>query len=128
MTLFRFILALVLAGGGCLFMLLAGVGLLRMPDLLTRMHASSKAATLGAALVVAAVAVAMWDWAIALRAMLVSIFLLITAPVAAHAIARAAYFTGVPLAEETVMDELAGRYDQDTHELSGTSAHPRATG
>jgi multicomponent Na+:H+ antiporter subunit G len=128
MTLFRLILALVLAAGGCLFMLLAAVGLVRMPDVLTRMHASSKAATLGAALVVAAVAVTMWDWAIALRATLVSLFLLITAPVAAHAIARASYLAGVPLAEETVMDELAGRYDQDTHELSGTSADPTGAG
>lgn len=127
MTLVRFALALVLAGGGCLFMLLAAVGLLRMPDVLTRMHASSKAATLGAALVVAAVAVALWDAAIALRAMLISLFLLITAPVAAQAIARAAYISGVPLAEETVLDELAGRYDPDTGELSGTDGDPTGT-
>lgn len=120
----RLAIALVLAGSGCLFMLLAGVGLLRMPDFLTRMHASSKAATLGAALVVAAVAIALWDGAVALRALLVSLFLLITAPVAAHAIARAGYISGVPLAEETVVDELAGRYDQDTHELAGTAAGP----
>lgn len=122
MTTLRLAAAMVLAGGGCLFMLLAGVGLLRMPDLLTRMHASSKAATLGAALVVAAVAVALWDGAIALRALLVSLFLLITAPVAAHAIARAGYISGVPLAEETVLDDLAGRYDKETHELAGTSS------
>ncbi len=120
----RLVIALVLAGSGCLFMLLAGVGLLRMPDFLTRMHASSKAATLGAALVVAAVAIALWDGAVALRALLVSMFLLITAPVAAHAIARAGYISGVPLAEETVVDELAGRYDRDTHELAGTAAGP----
>lgn len=122
MTTLRVVAALVLAGSGCLVMLLAGVGLLRMPDVLTRMHASSKAATLGAALVVAAVAMALWDGAIALRAVLISLFLLITAPVAAHAIARAAYISGVPLAEETVLDELAGRYDDDTHELAGTSS------
>ncbi len=124
MTLARFVLALVLAGGGCLFILLAAVGVLRMPDVLTRMHASSKAATLGAACVLAAVAVSLWDWAIVVRAGLVSLFLLITAPLAAHAIARASYLAGVPLAKETVLDELAGRYNLATHELASPDADP----
>jgi multicomponent Na+:H+ antiporter subunit G len=77
-----------------------------MPDLLTRMHAASKAGTLGAILVLAAVAIAFADAAVAVRTGLVVLFLLLTAPVAAHVIARAAYRTGVPLADETVIDEL----------------------
>lgn len=97
----------VVAALGLAFMTVAGLGLLRMPDLLTRMHASSKAGTLGAALVLGAVALHFGDAAITVRVVVVCVFLLLTAPVASHVIARAAYRTGVPLAPETVIDELA---------------------
>ena len=100
-------IAFVVAGLGIAFMTVAGIGLLRMPDLPTRMHASSKAGTLGAALVLAAVAWHFGDAAIAVRVAVVCVFLLLTAPVASHVIARAAYRTGVPLSSETVVDELA---------------------
>jgi multicomponent Na+:H+ antiporter subunit G len=101
------VIAFVVAAIGLAFMTVAGIGLLRMPDLLTRMHASSKAGTLGAALVLAAVALHFGDAAITVRVVVVCVFLLLTAPVASHVIARAAYRTGVPLAPETVIDELA---------------------
>lgn len=100
------ILAGSIAGLGTLFVLLAAVGLLRMPDLPTRMHASSKAATLGAILILVSVAVRHGDADVVVRVVLISLFLFLTAPVAAHVIARAAYRTGVPLSEETVLDEL----------------------
>ncbi len=93
-------------------MLVAGLGLVRMPDLPTRMHAASKAGTLGAALVLAAVGVHFGEAAIAVRAALVVLFLLLTAPVASHLIARAAYRSGVPLSEETTIDELRAAVDE----------------
>ncbi len=99
--------ALVLAVLGTLLMLIAGIGLVRMPDLPTRMHASSKAGTLGAALILAAVAARFADFGVAVRVGLVVLFLVLTAPVASHLIARAGYRSGVPLADETVIDELA---------------------
>ena len=97
----------VIASVGILLMVVAGIGLLRMPDLLTRMHASSKAGTLGAALVLLAVAAHFGDAAIWVRVGVVIVFLLLTAPIASHVIARAAYRSGVPLSDETVIDELA---------------------
>lgn len=100
------LITVVLSVAGVLLMLVAGLGLVRMPDLPTRMHAASKAGTLGAALVLAAVAVRLGDGAIAVRAGLVVLFLLLTAPVASHLIARAGYRSGVPLSDETVIDEL----------------------
>ena len=96
-----------LATLGVLLMLVAGLGIVRMPDLPTRMHASSKAGTLGAALILIGVAVDSGDGAVAVRAALIVGFLFLTAPVASHVIARAAYKTGVPLSDETVVDELA---------------------
>lgn len=99
------ITALLLVTGG-LFAAIAGIGVLRLPDILIRMHASTKAGTLGAGLILAAVAVHYGDPGVALRALATIAFLLVTAPVAAHMIGRAAYRSGVPLWRHTVVDEL----------------------
>lgn len=97
--------ALLLVTGGSLAFL-AGLGVLRMPDILIRMHASSKAGTLGAGLILAAVAVAFGELGVVTRALAAIAFLLLTAPVAAHMIGRAAYRAGIRLWEGTVIDEL----------------------
>jgi multicomponent Na+:H+ antiporter subunit G len=95
----------VLATLGVFLQLVAGIGVVRMPDLLTRMHASSKAATLGAALIILAVGIRFGDTSILVRAVLIILFLFVTAPVAAHMIGRAGYHNGVRLSDETVIDE-----------------------
>jgi multicomponent Na+:H+ antiporter subunit G len=97
--------ALVLAGG--LFGFIAALGMLRLPDMITRMHASTKAGTLGAGLILAAVAVHFTEVGITLRAAAAILFLLLTAPVAAHVIGRAAYRCGILLWDRTWVDELA---------------------
>jgi multicomponent Na+:H+ antiporter subunit G len=91
---------------GCLFCLVAAVGLVRLPDTLTRMHAATKAGTLGAGLIMAAVAVFFADIGIVLRAMLGLVFLYMTAPVGAHLIGRAAYRSGIRLSSRTWVDHL----------------------
>ena len=96
---------LIVAGG--FFALAAGLGVLRLPDVLIRMHASTKAGTLGCGLILVAVAVHFGEIGIVARALAAIVFLLLTAPVAAHMIGRAAYRTGVPLWKGTVIDELA---------------------
>ncbi len=95
----------ILAGG--LFSLAAAVGVLRLPDILIRMHASTKAGTLGCGLILVAVALHFGEGGITARAIAAIVFLILTAPVAAHLIGRAAYRTGVPLWKGTVMDELS---------------------
>ena len=85
----------VLAAGSVFFTLVATVGILRLPDLYTRAHASSKADTLGAGLGLAAVAVAFGPSQAALKVVLLIIFIYFTNPTAAHAISRAAYDQGV---------------------------------
>lgn len=111
---------LLLLGAG--LMLLAALGLLRMPDLPTRMHATTKAGVLGVGLMLLGTAVYFADLGITARALAVMVFIVITAPVAAHLIGRAAYFVGVPLWEKTVVDALKGRYDPHTHTLDSTVA------
>jgi multicomponent Na+:H+ antiporter subunit G len=90
-----FIAALVLMGG--FFCFVAGLGILRLPDVLIRMHASTKAGTLGAGLILGAAAVHFGDTTTTTRAVAAILFLLLTAPVAAHMIGRAAFKVGVPL-------------------------------
>lgn len=95
---------------GSFFMLIAALGVVRLPDLLTRMHAATKAGTLGAGVLLAAVAVLYGDAALTTRVVAGILFLMLTAPIAAHAIGRAAYYRGVPVWEKTAVDELRGRY------------------
>ena len=101
-----YLTAVLLLTGG-LFGFVAAVGMLRLPDMITRMHASTKAGTLGAGLILAAVAVHFMEIGITLRAAAAILFLLLTAPVAAHVIGRAAYRCGIELWERTGVDELA---------------------
>lgn len=104
---------------GALFSLLAGVGVLRMPDVFTRMHASSKAGTAGAACMFIAVAFHFANLGEVTRSILVVLFLFLTAPVAAHLIGRASYFVGTEMWKGAVRDDLKGRYDHATHTLKG---------
>lgn len=99
---------LILGGG---FAAIAGLGLLRLPDVLIRMHASTKAGTLGVGLIVIGTAIHFGDLVVATKAGLIILFLLITAPVAAHLIGRAAYRSGTQLWEGTAIDEWAGKAD-----------------
>jgi CPA2 family monovalent cation:H+ antiporter-2 len=103
---------------GAAFMLLAGVGVVRMPDLFMRMQAATKASTLGMGCIVLAVAVHFGELGITTRVLATIVFVCLTAPVAAHMIARASYFVGVPLWEGTIIDELRGHYDRRTHRLA----------
>jgi len=91
---------------GSLFCLVAAVGMLRLPDTLIRIHAATKAGTLGAGFILAAEAVAAGELGTTLRVVAIIVFLLLTAPVAAHLIGRAAYHRGIHLFDKTWIDEL----------------------
>jgi multicomponent Na+:H+ antiporter subunit G len=108
-------------GIGALFTLLAAVGIVRMPDLFTRLQTATKASTLGVTCVMLAAAVQFGDLGSVARALLIVGFLFFTAPVAAHAIGRAGYFDGVPLWQKSEVDELRERYERRTHRLRSRS-------
>jgi multicomponent Na+:H+ antiporter subunit G len=74
---------------GAAFVLIAAIGIVRLPDLLTRMHASTKAGTLGALLVLAGLAIHVGTGEVVSKVVATSLFLLLTAPIAAHMIGRA---------------------------------------
>ncbi len=100
-----------------IFILLAAIGVLRLPDLLTRMHASTKAGALGITLMMVAASFHFFESVVVAKSLAVIIFILITAPIAAHAIGRAGYFVGVPVWTKTVKDELINCYDPESHRL-----------
>ncbi|MCC1496057.1 monovalent cation/H(+) antiporter subunit G [Alcanivorax sp. 1008] len=102
---------------GSLLMLLAALGALRMPDLLMRMHATTKAGALGSGLIMLAAAVFFGSAEVWARVLAIIAFIMLTAPVAAHMIGRAGYFVGVPLWGRILRDDLKGRYHTDNHSL-----------
>ncbi len=92
---------------GALLSLAAGIGLVRFPDVLSRMHAATKPQVLGLLLILAGVALRLRSGADLTTLLLVGIFQLATAPVAAHLVGRAAYRSGRFRPELLVVDELA---------------------
>jgi multicomponent Na+:H+ antiporter subunit G len=102
---------------GTLFVLLAAVGILRMPDLFLRISVTTKAATLGVGMILIGMTLYFSDVSIGTRAIAIILFLLLTAPIGAHLIGRASYFVGVPLWKKSLMDDLQGKYDHKSHEL-----------
>lgn len=116
------LLAAIFLLAGCLFMLVAALGVFRMPDLLTRMHATTKSGVLGAGLIMCAVMLFFGESSVTLKALAVMAFTTLTSPIAAHTIGRAGYFIGVPLWEKTLKDELQGRYDEQSHTLRSEEA------
>ncbi len=106
-----------LATLGTLFVLLAAVGVIRMPDTYLRISVTTKAATLGIGLILGAAAVYFSDISITSRVLAIILFILLTAPVGAHLIGRASYFIGVKLWKKSVIDDLEGKYKKTTHEL-----------
>ncbi|KZL18554.1 monovalent cation/H(+) antiporter subunit G [Pseudovibrio sp. WM33] len=92
---------------GAIFAAGAALGINRLPDVYTRMHAASKAGTLGSGLMVLALGLYSQQWDDFMRAVATVCFFLLTAPVSAHLIARAAYVVGYKPCKETKLDELS---------------------
>lgn len=98
---------------GSLFALAAAIGVLRLPDVYSRMHAASKAGTVGSGLLLLALAVYAGELSVAGRAVAGILFFMLTAPIAAHLVAKAAHAAGCPQWEGTVRDEMADEDPQD---------------
>ena len=102
---------------GAVFTLVAALGILRFPDLYSRSHAASKAGTLGSGLLLLALSLYAGELGVATRAFAAFLFLLLTAPIAAHLLMRAAYYDGHQPWSGTVIDDLAGKYKDDGRTL-----------
>lgn len=112
----------------------AGVGVVRFPDLLARMHAATKPQVLGLILVLAGLSLRLRSWGAVATLFLVVVFQLLTSPVAAHMVGRAGYRTGKVRTDLLVVDELtrdqeaAEREDTGEHDDADPHGEPGATG
>lgn len=88
------------------FVLLASLGLWRFDDVFSRIHAATKAITMGVLLVIAAAALRMENPADWLKLLLAAVLQFVSAPVSGHMLGRAAYWASRPLASETAVDQL----------------------
>jgi multicomponent Na+:H+ antiporter subunit G len=102
---------------GAMFIFIAALGAFRFPDLFTRMHAVSKATTLGLGCMLIGVGIAFPEASVIAKIVAVVLFIFLTTPVATHMIARAAYLNRIPQWKGTVVDELSGRYDNEEQTL-----------
>lgn len=102
------ILASILLLVGTLFTLIGSIGLVRLPDFYTRMHAPSKSTTLGVSGVLAAAVLTLPGGVLAtgLKSLLAIVFLFLTTPIGAHMMGRAARAGGIGFCPETHVDEL----------------------
>lgn len=103
----------ILAGtcliSGALLSVAAGIGLLRFPDLLSRMHAATKPQVLGLLLILTGAALRLQNTIDITTLVLVAVFQLATAPVSAHMVGRAVYRAGQVRRDLLIVDELAAR-------------------
>ncbi|MGH3243664.1 MAG: monovalent cation/H(+) antiporter subunit G [Spirillospora sp.] len=106
------VVTVVLLPTGAAFSAVGALGLLRFPDLLARLHAATKPQTIGLLLILAGVAPQAGSVAAATPLLLVAVFQLITAPVAAQTIGAAAYRTGAVDPTTLTLDESSGPGDR----------------
>jgi multicomponent Na+:H+ antiporter subunit G len=100
------VVAVVALLGGTFLCLTAGLGLVRFPDVLTRMHAGTKPQTLGVLLIMIGGAIRLQGWSATWMLLLVAAFQLLTAPVTAHMISRVAYRRRHVRRDLLLIDEL----------------------
>lgn len=109
---------------GCALTLIAAIGLVRFPDLLSRMHAATKPQTLGLVLSMAGLAVSLGSSQLTWKLMIVVLFQFMTAPVSAHIVGRAGYRTHKVRADLLDVDELT----EDLQRASAEDGEPSRPG
>ena len=111
------ILFMIFATIGSLVILIAAIGIYRMPDFYLRLSVTIKAATVGTGFILAATAIFFGEASVNTKAFAIALFLILTAPVSGHLIARAAYYSGIKLWKGTLIDEMKDMYDKETDTL-----------
>lgn len=104
---------------GAFLSLAAGVGLLRFPDAIARMHATTKPQILGLIFIVAAIALQDRRWTTLFVLLTILLFQMVTAPISAHMVGRAGYRTGVVAPGSLLVDELKDAIDAAQAESGG---------
>jgi len=107
-------LAQVLIVVGLLFNLFGAIGLVRLPDIYNRLQAATKCVTLGTCFILAGVFAHAGVSALGIKALLCAVFVILTSPVGAHALARGAHLSGVPLWDKSVVDKYLEKREKQS--------------
>jgi len=108
------IIGYILITIGVLFDIFGCVGLVRFPDVYNRLQAATKCVTLGTIMLLVGVAVTAGVSATSAKAIVCAVFILVTSPTGAHAIAKGSYISGVPLWKDSVVDKYADEVNKKT--------------
>jgi multicomponent Na+:H+ antiporter subunit G len=108
---FQQIIEVLLAAIGVIFMLISAIGLLRLPDVFSRMHAAGKASTVGVSCLLLSAGIHFWDANLFWRMLLLIALIFATSPISTAAMARAAYQTGSRKGMHLVIDEMGDKTD-----------------
>lgn len=100
----REIIGYILLYVGAFFFLVSSIGLIRLPDIYTRMQAATKSTTLGAVCSVMGIGVLEPTWLI--KTIIIAVFILLTAPISGSALIRASYKAKSPMSSKTVVDKF----------------------
>ncbi|NQV04682.1 MAG: Na+/H+ antiporter subunit G [Candidatus Omnitrophica bacterium] len=101
------LIGIVFISIGLFFDLIGCLGLVRLPDVYNRLQAATKCITLGTCSILFGVIIIGGFSVLGIKAFLCMVFLILTSPVSAHALARAAHKSGVKLWEKSVIDKYA---------------------
>ncbi len=108
------IIGYILISIGILFDIFGCIGLVRFPDVYNRLQAATKCVTLGTIMLLIGVALASGYGAMAAKAIICAVFIILTSPTAAHAVAKGAYASGVELWENSVVDKYAEHVNKES--------------
>ncbi len=104
------VISWILLLAGSFFIVVGGIGLLRMPDLFTRMHAAGIADTMGTGLILVGLLFQSGDWVVMAKLLLILYFLIFANPTSTHAVARSALDNDIrPLLPEEETDDRSAR-------------------
>jgi multicomponent Na+:H+ antiporter subunit G len=103
----------VLIAIGVIFDVLGAIGLVRLPDVYNRLQAATKCVTLGTCMILMGVFFIAGFSAMGIKALICMVFVLLTSPTSAHALARGSHKAGVPLWPGSVTDEYQEYKDQE---------------
>ena len=114
----------IVIGVGVVFLFLGGLGIFRLPDVYNRLQAGTKCTTLGAFCTIIGVGIAEPTWIF--KALIIGVFILLTNPISAHALARASHKSGVKLWDKSVVDKC--KEFRECQEFTESADSPEAKG
>lgn len=110
----RLIISYLLMGSAMTFAVVTTIGLIRFPDVYTRIHASAVVLTMSAVLFSLGIAVFVWEFYLSMKILLIGLVFLITNPLATHAIARASYRKQIACPEVKSVDDYSEYLDGES--------------